>query len=104
MVGYTPDLVVATWLGYDKTNEIYNLNNAGKTMANLYSAEMGALLSISPQTEFAVAAAEETYDSGIINGLKNGLDEFMNDMGSFGQSLGEGSKKLFDWANEAFGQ
>ena len=73
-------------------------------MANLYSAEMGALLSISPQTEFAVAAAEETYDAGIMNGLKNGLDEFMNEMGSFGQSIGEGSQKLFDWANEAFGQ
>ena len=104
MVGYTPDLVVATWLGYDETNEAHNLNNAGKTMANLYSAEMGALLSISPQTEFAVAAAEETYDAGIMNGLKNGLDEFMNEMGSFGQSIGEGSQKLFDWANEAFGQ
>lgn len=104
MVGYTPDLVVATWLGYDETNEAHNLNNAGKTMANLYSAEMGALLSISPQTEFAVAAAEETYDAGIMNGLKNGLDEFMNEMGSFGQSIGEGSQKLFDWANDAFGQ
>lgn len=104
MVGYTPDLVVATWLGYDETNEAHNLNNAGKTMANLYSAEMGALLSISPQTEFAVAAAEETHDAGIMNGLKNGLDEFMNEMGSFGQSIEEGSQKLFDWANEAFGQ
>ena len=104
MVGYTPDLVVATWLGYDETNEAHNLNNAGKTMANLYSAEMGALLSISPQTEFAVAAAEDTYDTGIMGGLKKGMEELINGMDSFGQSIGEGSQKLFDWANEAFGQ
>lgn len=104
MVGYTPDIVVATWLGYDETNETHNLNNAGKTMANLYSAEMGSLLSISPQTEFAVAAAEDTYDTGIMGSLKKGMEEWLNGMDSFGQTVGEGSKKLFDWANEAFGQ
>ncbi len=105
MVGYTPDIVVASWLGYDKTDGNNNLSNAGRTMANLFSDEMGGLLSISPQTDFTVVAAEEaSVDTSAGNGLIEGLNEFFQGLDSFGQKVGEGSKKIFDWANDKIGQ
>ena len=105
MVGYTPDIVVASWLGYDQTDDTHNLSNAGRTMANLFSDEMGGLLSISPQTDFTVVAAEEaSTDTTAGNGLIKGLNEFFQGLDSFGQKVGEGSKKIFDWANDKIGQ
>ncbi|CZQ91914.1 transglycosylase [Trichococcus palustris] len=105
MVGYTPDIVVASWLGYDKTDDTHNLSNAGRTMANLFSGEMGGMLSISPQTDFTVVAAKKaSTDTTSGNGLIKGLNEFFQGLDSFGQKVGEGSKKIFDWANEKIGQ
>lgn len=105
MVAYTPDIVVASWLGYDETDETQNLSNAGRTMANLFSAEMGGLLSVTPKTDFTVVAAEEaTADNGTGNGFFGGFNEFFQEVDSFGQKIGEGTKGIFDWANDKIGQ
>lgn len=106
MIAYTPDIVVSTWIGFDETNEMYNLNDIGMMFYDLFRLETGNLLSVSPQTEFTVAnaaevSAQENEESGA--SWNERLDGFVNDLNDFGQRVEEGANRLFDWARDAFG-
>lgn len=104
MIAYTPDMVVATWIGFDETDETHNLNGIGMMFYNLFSAETGNLLSISPQTEFTVGgAAEISGQEGTTDGgWNNPINDFIQGVDDFGKRIEEGSKKIFDWARNVF--
>lgn len=106
MIAYTPDIVVSTWIGFDETNEMYNLNDIGMMFYDLFRLETGNLLSVSPQTEFTVASAaevsaQESEEGG--TGWNERIDGFVNDLNDFGQRVEEGANRLFDWARDTFG-
>ena len=104
MIAYTPDIVVATWIGFDETSEEYNLNNIGMTFYDLFSAETGNLLSISPQTEFDVANAGENVgqENATNQNWNDRLNEVIQGVDEFGTKIEKNSKKLFDWAKNVF--
>lgn len=92
MIAYTPDITVATWIGFDHTDEEHNLNETGSMFYDLFSAETTNLLSVSPQTAFTVPEIDSNGDTGgnetdwsdSIDGLKDGVNKF------------------FDWATDLF--
>ncbi|MGP6138954.1 PBP1A family penicillin-binding protein [Jeotgalibaca sp. A127] len=93
MIGYTPDIAIATWIGFDHTDAEHNLSSTGNMFYDLFSAETGNLLSVSPQTEFAVAGIEEQAETS---------GGFLDDLNDFGQKIEEESQKFLDWATGWF--
>ena len=61
-IGYTPDIVVATWVGFDSSK--YSLQNQGlRAGAGLFKTEMEGILPYTPQTKFDVSAASTMVNS-----------------------------------------
>ena len=61
-VGYTPDLVVATWVGFDSTK--YSMENEGiRGGAALFKNELEKILPYTPNTQFDVQAASSNLQA-----------------------------------------
>lgn len=61
IVGYTPNIVIATWLGFDKTDENHYLEGSSSSgVGPLFKAQAEALLPYVKQTQFSVADAYQT--------------------------------------------
>lgn len=59
IIGYTPDVVVVTWEGYDtttKTNQLYDVEN--NDIYGLFKTEMSGILSKTAGTKFTVQDAQ----------------------------------------------
>lgn len=105
MIAYTPDISVATWVGFDHSTDMHNVSNLGMMFYNLFSAELGNLLSVSPQTEFAVANAGDNFDSNdgeSSTTWSERLDGIMDGLNDFGQNVGEKASEFKDWLDGLF--
>lgn len=59
IVGYTPDIVTATWVGFDQTNAQHFLAGTSVSgVAKIFKAEMTAILPETPQTSFHIKNAQ----------------------------------------------
>lgn len=81
LVGYTPDVVVSSWIGYDKTDQNHYLHSLSETgVAPLYKAEMEAILPYSGKTNFTekdpTQMKKEKEESGTdwTESIQNGFD------------------------------
>lgn len=101
MIGYTPDISIATWIGFDHTDAEHNLSNTGTMFYDLFSLETGNLLSVSPQTDFAVAGIEEHTKPDAGN-WTDSIGGFVDGLNTFGQKVEEESRKFMDWATGWF--
>src|SRR5699024_8545337 len=64
IVGYTPDLVVTSWMGFDQTSEEYRLtSNSSKGVGMLLKSEMEHILPHVQTTAFDVEEAESQVAS-----------------------------------------
>lgn len=64
MIGYTPDIVVATWMGFDKSSdENYLTGSSGSNLANIFKTEMESILPYTKGTQFTVSDAGATTSS-----------------------------------------
>ncbi len=53
IVGYTPDIVLATWVGFDQTSKQRYMQGVSETgITRLYKAEMEGILPYTAQTQF----------------------------------------------------
>lgn len=60
MIGYTPDIVVATWMGYDKNSDTnYLSGSSSTTLSNIFKAENEAILPYTQKTPFDVDEVEQ---------------------------------------------
>lgn len=63
MIGYTPDIVIATWMGYDKTSDTnYLAGSSGTTLSSIFKAESEAILPYTQKTPFD---ADEVTESSL---------------------------------------
>lgn len=99
MIGYTPDVVVASWMGYDNTDKDHFLSGANENgMSTLFKNEMTNILPDTKATSFGVKDASSlaegnTSDSGDndiaksiqdgVNNVKNKASEWYNDIKNF---------------------
>lgn len=95
IVGYTPDVVLATWVGFDKTDEQHFMHGVSETgVTHLYKSEMENLLPYSKQTRFTEKPAGEIQKA-------NGANQ--NVWGKIGESLRQGlggaGSKVNEWYN-----
>ncbi|MQS88750.1 PBP1A family penicillin-binding protein [Companilactobacillus mishanensis] len=101
MIGYTPDIVVASWIGFDETNTTHYLPGVSETgVAPLFKNEMSGILPSTAGTDFntkdAAQIANENSDNNSsgsegfaksfedgVNGIKDKASEWYNDIKNF---------------------
>lgn len=115
IVGYTPDMILSTWLGFEHVSEDHYLTGtSGQVVGKIFKAEAESLLPYSQGTQFQVAdaywtggklmAADEVPDpesstSQNSNDWQQTIDDFAESakegMKEFGSKIKEGTKELF---------
>ncbi|MGM9902669.1 MAG: PBP1A family penicillin-binding protein [Enterococcus sp.] len=61
IVGYTPDVVISTWLGYEETSELHFLEGtSGNVVGKVFKSAAEGILPYTAQTKFNVADAYAT--------------------------------------------
>ncbi|NIB69637.1 PBP1A family penicillin-binding protein [Lactobacillus jensenii] len=64
IVGYTPDVVVATWVGFDKTDQNHYMQGISETgITRLYKAEIEGILPYTKGTAFSEKPAQSMANS-----------------------------------------
>ena len=99
MIGYTPDVVVATWMGYDQSGN-YSLSASSREgVGPLFKLEMEGLLQFTANTPFNVEAVK-TKQNNQNNNTNNGVDQFIKDAQKAGEQvwnqIQEWGKNLWD--------
>ena len=109
IVGYTPDVVVATWEGYDDTNSSHVLNDISERNINgLFKNEMSGILANTPGTRFTVQDAQirankrvkntsgwKSFFNGGDNALMNRFNQSVNNIGDKASQFWNNVKSLF---------
>lgn len=102
IIGYTPDVVVATWEGYDNAKKNQYLSSVESTDINsLFKTEMGSLLPNTKGTQFTVKDAQERAQAGTkseSNWTGQIADEFKrgaSELGDRASQLWNGIRSMF---------
>lgn len=98
IVGYTPDIVVATWVGFDKTDKEHYMHGISENgITRLYKSQMESLLPNSPLTKFKVKSAQQNeYASHTDDNDLKSSDSFQDKIKKGIDGLG---KKVTEWYN-----
>ncbi|MGX7058520.1 PBP1A family penicillin-binding protein [Vagococcus humatus] len=104
IIGYTPDVVIATWMGFDKSSDIHYLDNtSGQGVSQLFKDEAQRILDVSPQTPFNVENASQQTTPPLseqTDALKEAVDKLGSSVkegaGYWGEKLKEGADVLND--------
>ncbi|AQP54041.1 penicillin-binding protein [Vagococcus penaei] len=100
IIGYTPDVVVATWIGFDKSGKDHYLTGSSSSLlSGIFKDEMERILAASPNTPFSVADVSQqnsessSDESTDWDGLGNKVKDSAN---NFGNGVKEGVNKVTD--------
>lgn len=103
IVGYTPDLVVTSWMGFDQTTEDHYLtSSSSQGVGMLLKAEMESILPHTEQTAFVVNEAESDYvgtqdpEGGFLDSVQQGLEDAGNAIREGAGSLRDGASDLIN--------
>lgn len=120
IIGYTPDTVISTWLGFEETDEKHNFSGtSGDVVGQVFKAQAENMLPYSNNSQFDVAdayatggkvtaASDEQEDSSDEEGndWQQDVDQFTDDaregLGEFGERVKEGGKELIRGFKERF--
>lgn len=92
VIGYTPDVVIAQWIGYDSTDENHYLTDASSGTASIiFSAVASSILPYTAGTEFIV---ENAYS-------QNGYDLVYSANGQTATSQSSSSDNILDKVQES---
>ena len=92
MIGYTPDFVIASWVGLDKSGEQSLDDLMPNGMRQLFSIQTTNLMSASPQTSFGLEMASQmTTDT---NPIADAVQHY-----NVGETIDQGAK----WVNQNAG-
>lgn len=99
IVGYTPDVVIATWVGFDRTNREHYMHGISETgITRLYKAEMEGILPYTAQNQFTEQAPNQ-----IVKQNGSGTDWTGGIGDKIEKGFGSASQKLNEWYNNIKG-
>lgn len=111
VVGYTPDVAVVSWAGFDETDEVHNLPTISLYgVGQLLKTEMTYMLPYSEQTSFdteSITPPSEKpgqnlgLDSEMGKNIRKGLEDFGNQVRKGADQFLEDASR---WWNSVFGQ
>ena len=98
VIGYTPDVVLASWIGFDKSSETHYLtNNSSQGISFIFKDQAQRILAHSPGTDFQVGDA--SLEAQKNEEKKPGVDG----LGEFGEKVKEGAQYWGDRIKEGAG-
>ncbi|MDH6363513.1 penicillin-binding protein 2A [Enterococcus sp. PF1-24] len=117
IVGYTPNIVIATWLGFEITDENHYLEGSSSTgVGPLFKAEAEAILPYVENEAFTVADAYATGGEVLApaevvtdnagsseNSGSSGWQDTLNDIGETAKEVGGQIKDGFDAVTDGIG-
>lgn len=98
-VGYTPDIVIATWMGFDPTDENHYMTTGSSTgVGPLFKQQMENILPYTELTAFNTQSAEKIVAEEAENedGSKDWKQDVKDTIDSIGGKVKEGSDILKD--------
>ncbi|MEK6190127.1 MAG: PBP1A family penicillin-binding protein [Carnobacterium alterfunditum] len=98
-VGYTPDIVIATWMGFDPTDEEHYMTTGSSTgVGPLFKLQMENILPYTESTAFNTESAEKIVAAEEENetGSNDWKQEIKDTVDSIGGKVKEGSDILKD--------
>lgn len=99
IVGYTPDVILSTWVGYDRTNKEHYMQGVSETgITRLYKAEMEGILPYTAKTEFSEKAPSQLISQ---NGSNSDWTAGLGD--KLKKGIGSAGEKLNEWYNDVKG-
>ncbi|MBW1605717.1 transglycosylase domain-containing protein [Lactobacillus sp. Sy-1] len=112
IIGYTPNVVVATWEGFDDTNSNHHLENlSGTGIGPLFKSEMTSIIPTTKQTQFDTKDAQSIIDerNSANNSGSSSSSNLWNNVKDSGNSIGKNIENGFDavkkqtskWFNDA---
>lgn len=103
--GYTPDIVMVNWEGFDQTSKGNHLDVPdGVAVGHLYQAEMSNILPTTKQTPFTVKDANVLAASESASASGNVWDDIQNGADKVGKSIGHGADSLLQKAGDLWNQ
>jgi penicillin-binding protein 2A len=100
VVGYTPDIVVATWTGFATTNSTHFLQGTSESgVAPIFKAEMASILPTTPQTSFDTKDAKQMATLQTPDTDSSGSDLWSNVQDGFDSA----KQKVNEWYNNLKG-
>ncbi|MHC9536989.1 PBP1A family penicillin-binding protein [Dellaglioa sp. BT-FLS60] len=102
VIGYTPDVTVATWVGFDTTDDTHYLKNlSGNVVDSLFKDEMTGILPNTPKTSFSTKSAavlanntnSDDNGTGILSSVEKQTDKIKN-------KLSDSAKKAQKWLSD----
>lgn len=96
IVGYTPDVVVATWVGFDRTNKQHYMQGISETgITRLYKSEMQGILPYTAGNKFTEKTPGQLESqSGAGNDWTGQIGQKLQD------GFGQAGQKLNEWYND----
>ncbi|MBO1308736.1 PBP1A family penicillin-binding protein [Enterococcus sp. 669A] len=119
IVGYTPHVVISTWLGFEKTSETHYLSGtSGDEVGQVFKAEAESILPYAKQGAFNVADAYATGGQVVPadqvatpeennqwqEDLKNIGEKATEGLNGFGEKAKQGLQQFGEKAKEGLGQ
>ena len=99
IVGYTPDVVVATWVGFDKTDQNHYMQGISETgITRLYKAEMEGILPYTKGTAFSEKPAQS-----MANATGSNSDWLSQAGQNLQNGLNQAGKNIQEWYNNIKG-
>ena len=101
IIGYTPDLVVATWEGFDNTSQAHYLENlSGTGVGPLFKNEMQTMLPYTKNSSFNTKDAQSIVQGESSN--DNLWDTIQKKTNQYGNQIEQKAKDLIDDAKSWF--
>lgn len=100
VVGYTPDIVVATWVGFANTDAQHYLQSSIAGVAGVFKAEMENILPYTAQTAFKVSDAQTIVQNANSNSATNWWNNLQSKLSSGWSNF---KQKANQWYNDIEG-
>ncbi|WEG73716.1 transglycosylase domain-containing protein [Vagococcus intermedius] len=107
IIGYTPDVVIATWIGFDESSEIHYLTGtSSQGISLIFKDQAQRILSHSPQTPFEVADVSQSLKEEEANNKEETEKmkaEFQENLAKLGDKVKEGTDYVGERLKEGAG-
>lgn len=98
IIGYTPDVVVTTWIGFDKSGpDHYLTGSSGSNLAGIFRDETQRILAASPNTSFTVKDASQPEEV-------TGSTQWGQQLDGIGDKVKEGATSIGGKVKEGAGR
>ncbi|MHA8110985.1 transglycosylase domain-containing protein [Lactobacillaceae bacterium Melli_B4] len=106
IIGYTPNVVVATWEGFDDTNGNHHLENlSGTGIGPLFRSEMASIIPTTAQDQFNTKDAQTIVNEQNDQQSNNVWDSVKKNSDNIGKNIEDGfdtvKKQTGKWFNDA---